>query len=155
MCPSWWMRWLWKLTKGERLCLKPMVTRVSLSCFNPKEIFEQSHSNIQWSAYAVRHTKTHKDVTTKAATEAIEKVPKHVRSKTGQLIREKIYDKLDTPKPLKHQRQDTRDVKQHKQGTGFHISPQEDKGEEIIKFLHTQTENKTITIKRACEYDPN
>ena len=22
--------------QGERLCLKPMVTRVSLSCFNPK-----------------------------------------------------------------------------------------------------------------------
>ena len=113
-----------------------------IDLFQSKEgIFEQSHSNIQWSAYAVRHTKTHKDVATKAATEAIEKVPKHVRSKTGQLIREKIYDKLDTPKPLKHQRQDTRDVKQHK-------------GEEIIKFLHTQTENKKITIKRACEYDP-
>ena len=141
--------------KGGKVVFEAHGDKSFIELFQSKEeIFEQSHSNIQWSAYAVRHTKTHKDVATKAATEAIEKVPKHVRSKTGQLIREKIYDKLDTPKPLKHQRQDTRDVKQHKQGTGFHISPQEDKGEEIIKFLHTQTENKKITIKRACEYDP-
>ena len=141
--------------QGGKVVFKAHGDKSFIELFQSKEeIFEQSLSNIQWSAYAVRHTKTHKDVATKAATEAIEKVPKHVRSKTGQLIREKIYHKLDTPKPLKHQRQDTRDVKQHKQGTGFHISPQEDKGEEIIKFLHTQTENKKITIKRACEYDP-
>ena len=128
--------------KGGKVVFEAHGDKSFIELFQSKEeIFEQSHSNIQWSAYAVRHTKTHKDVTTKAATEAIEKVPKHVRSKTGQLIREKIYDKLDTPKPLKHQRQNTRDVKQHK-------------GEEIIKFLHTQTENKKITIKRACEYDP-
>ncbi|RMX59145.1 hypothetical protein pdam_00009758, partial [Pocillopora damicornis] len=82
--------------------------------------------------------KAAKDIATKAETKAIEKGAEHV-------IGEKIYDKFNNHKQRKHQRQDTKGVKQHKQDTGPYINRQEDKGEKFIKLLHTQTQNKKMT----------
>ncbi|CAH3114527.1 unnamed protein product [Pocillopora meandrina] len=50
-----------RLTKGERLCLKPMVTRVSLSCFNPKKRYSskaiQIFNDLHMLSGIPKHTK--------------------------------------------------------------------------------------------------
>ena len=77
-----------------------------------------------------------KQVAGKVASNRQEKLPKI------SLLRQKQFN---NHKQRKHQRQDTKGVKQHKQDTGPYVNLQEDKGEKIIKLLHTQTQNKKMT----------
>lgn len=87
--------------------------------------------------------KVAKDLATKAATKANEKSAENVGSKTGQLIGVKFVTNLTLAREKK--------IHDTPKKVGIRDTPKEDKGEELIKLLETQTETKNNTTKRVSK----
>lgn len=94
-------------------------------------ILERLHSN--WLESCQRSA-------TKAATKANEKSAENVGSKN---VGSKICDKFNTRKGEK--------IHDTPKKVGIRDTPKEDKGEELIKLLETQTETKNNTTKRVSK----